>query len=93
MPNTPIHLNPINPGQKGTPYEVLFGTKYVGDVYIEVDGYYVFVPDGSGFMDEYFLYTMFDLLKTLNKPWDTKIQNDPKIPEPVMPGTVDFPLG
>lgn len=52
----------------------------IGDIYQEVDGYYVFQfyrCDGS--FDAPILRGIADLLDEINKPWNDIINNDPSI--------------
>lgn len=46
--------------------------KILKDVYMEVDGYYVF-DSGKGSLTEYHLLCIIEVLKELNKPWDDQI--------------------
>ena len=45
----------------------------MGDVYKEVDGYYVFVPKGSGFWESHQLRQVADYLDEINKPWHDEV--------------------
>ena len=47
--------------------------KVIGDVYREVDGYYVFWPTGTGFWESHMLREIADLLDAANKPWDDEL--------------------
>jgi len=49
--------------------------KDIGSVYQEVDGYYVFWPDGVGFWESHMLREIADLLDAMNEPWDTEVRN------------------
>ena len=50
----------------------------VGEILMDVDGYWKWWPDNGqgGFLDEWFLYTMFNKLKEMNKAWDEQVTND-----------------
>jgi hypothetical protein len=49
------------------------------EIYQEVDGFYVWWPEGSpnGFMESHHLRIIADELDRMNKPWSDKIDNDP----------------
>jgi hypothetical protein len=48
----------------------------VGEIYIEVDGYYVFEPDPlrNGFWTAEILHEITDILDHKNEDWDTKVK-------------------
>lgn len=48
---------------------------YMGDVLMDVDGYYKFWPDKNttGYWDEESLYSTAEYLKTKNSDWDREI--------------------
>lgn len=48
---------------------------YMGDVYQEVDGFYVFWPNKelTGFWGEEDMYEVYKLLRDKNKPWQDEI--------------------
>ena len=49
----------------------------IGYIYMEVDGYWVFMPKtGQGHWDSYSLRAIADKLDELNKPWDDKIKRE-----------------
>jgi hypothetical protein len=51
-----------------------------GNIYMEVDGYWVWAPrTGGGFVNEYGLMKMLEYLKAKNAVWEWQIQNDPAI--------------
>jgi hypothetical protein len=52
-----------------------------GNIYQEVDGYWVWAPNSGygGFYNEYSLTKILEYLKAKNAPWDWMIQNDPVI--------------
>jgi hypothetical protein len=54
------------------------GSKYIGEIYMESDGYYVYDirRDLAGFLDEHFLRTIADKLAKMNKPWDDKLKKE-----------------
>lgn len=49
--------------------------KEIGDIYQEVDGYFVFWPTGTGFWESHMLREIADLLDAMNEPWDTEVRN------------------
>lgn len=49
--------------------------KEIGDVYQEVDGYYVFSSAIQGFWESHMLREIANLLDSLNEPWDTEVRN------------------
>lgn len=57
--------------------EVLDRLQLTGQIYREVDGYFVFAPnDRGGFFDAQSLRAIADYLDQLNKDWDAQIQED-----------------
>lgn len=54
---------------------------YIGDVYKEVDGYYVFWPhrERFGFWSAEYMIEIGNKLNELNKEWDDIVKNDPSI--------------
>lgn len=55
----------------------------IGEIYVEVDGFYVFVPNitRGGFWTEHLLKTLANLLKELNQPIEADYKaffNQPK---------------
>lgn len=51
---------------------------YLGFVYIEVDGFYVWSPPkDSGTWSDYALRNVADVLTELNKDWEEQIRNIP----------------
>ena len=49
--------------------------KLVGRCYMEVDGYYVFVPlTEGGFWDEFSLRFIADFLEEKNKEWNKRLE-------------------
>lgn len=50
--------------------------KYLGDIVMDVDGYYVWWPDKSlyGSWDAYGLRAIAERLDEMNKDWDEKIR-------------------
>ena len=54
-----------------------------GSFYQEVDGYWVWSPDGiTGFVNEHTLTKLAEYLKAKNAAWDWQINNDPAIGGP-----------
>lgn len=52
-----------------------FGKVNIGDVYQEVDGYFVFVPGGrGGAWSAHELKMVAEFLDELNEPWDTEVR-------------------
>lgn len=47
----------------------------LGEIYMEVDGYYVFEPgrDSNGFWEAYVLRAIADKLDEMNKAWDAEV--------------------
>lgn len=62
-------------------YELYYNNGVLlGDVIMEVDGYYTFWPEGhGGYWEAHMLRAVADCLDELNEPWDTQIRNDPRI--------------
>lgn len=59
-------------------YDVIYhnGTK-IGKFYMEVDGYYVFLPENnSGYFNEYSLKLIINKLTELNKEWDNHVKDN-----------------
>lgn len=56
-------------------FNVSLNKKRIGTIYMEVDGYYVFVPAARnrGFWDEHTLLAIGNKLKEMNKVWDDSI--------------------
>lgn len=52
--------------------------KVLANVYMEVDGYYVYAT-GSGFLEAHQLREIADHLDHINAAWDAKVQSDPAI--------------
>ena len=52
-----------------------------GEIYQEVDGYYVFWSCTTGCLPEYVLKELADYLHELNKVWENIIKNDPSLTE------------
>ena len=51
-----------------------------GELYMEVDGYYVWDNLGRhGFLPSHAMRSIADKLDELNKEWDYIVQNDPRI--------------
>lgn len=46
----------------------------LGSCYQEVDGYYVWVPEGNGAWDTYSLRLIANFLEEINKEWDEEIK-------------------
>lgn len=64
---------------KENSYKLFYNNSvYMGDIYMEIDGYYVWLPNPkqSGSLGEYFLFAVAYTLLDLNKKWDRQIQND-----------------
>lgn len=53
-----------------------FGKVRIGDVYQEVDGYYVYVAplDSRGAFTSYDLKIIAEFLDELNEPWDKEVR-------------------
>lgn len=52
-------------------YEVYFNNRHLGYFYMEVDGFYVFIPKGNiGYWDEFSLRMIVDKLEEMNKKWN-----------------------
>ena len=51
---------------------------HLGQILKEVDGFYVFYPNGhDGFWEEHVLRALADLLRDLNLPWAKVLATDP----------------
>lgn len=49
--------------------------KLIGEIYMEVDGYYVYVfPSSAGCWEAAVLREIADLLDYLNAPWDAEVR-------------------
>lgn len=59
-------------------YDVFFyNGKKLGQFYMEVDGYYVFLPENnSGYFNEYSLKLIINKLTELNKEWDNHVKDN-----------------
>lgn len=56
-------------------YEVYFNGQHLGYFYLEVDGFYVFVPkDDIGYWNEFNLRMIADKLEELNKKHNEEIE-------------------
>ena len=52
-----------------------YGNVLIGDVYQEVDGYFVFVPGGrGGYWSSHELKMVSEFLDELNEPWDREVK-------------------
>ena len=51
---------------------------YVGDIYLEVEGFYVFSPLTRGYYESHDLRKVADKLEELNKEWMDKLQKELK---------------
>ena len=47
--------------------------KIIEDIYMEVDGFYVWEPKRPGFFTEGSLLVVVEILKEMNKDWDAEI--------------------
>ncbi len=47
----------------------------LGDCYREIDGYYVYYPDGDGYFDAWVLRGIAECLDALNSEIDKQIKN------------------
>ena len=57
-------------------YEVYLNTQHLGYFYMEVDGFYVFIPRGHiGFWNEFSLRMIADKLEELNTSHNENIEN------------------
>lgn len=57
-------------------YEVYFNKQHLGYFYMEVDGFYVFIPKGhNGYWNEYSLRMIADKLEELNTAHNKNIEN------------------
>lgn len=53
---------------------VMFGKLLIGEIYPEVDGYYVFLPiKEGGYWSGWVLKTIYNKLEELNKAWDVHL--------------------
>lgn len=60
----------IRPGY----FKLFFNDKYVGDLIMDVDGYYYYQPiNNSGYWSSYSLKLIIDYLDKMNKEHDNKI--------------------
>jgi hypothetical protein len=56
-------------------YEVYFNKQHLGYFYMEVDGFYVFIPKGhNGYWNEFSLRILADKLEELNDSQHKKIE-------------------
>ena len=56
-------------------YEVYFNGQHLGYFYLEIDGFYVFIPIGDiGYWNEFSLRMIADKLEELNKSYNDKIE-------------------
>lgn len=55
----------------GANYKVYIGEQYLGVIYMEVDAFYVFLPDENlqGAYDEYLVKFLSTQITKLNAPW------------------------
>ena len=52
-------------------YEVYFNKQHLGYFYMEVDGFWVFIPKGNiGYWNEFSLRIIADKLEEMNKKWN-----------------------
>ena len=57
-------------------YEVYFNKQHLGYFYMEIDGFYVFIPHGNiGYWNEYSLRMIADKLEDLNTAHNKNIEN------------------
>lgn len=56
--------------------DTYYGECWIGHVLADVDGYYKWWPQGSGYLDEAFLRWMADFLRDLNREWDAIVRQD-----------------
>jgi hypothetical protein len=51
---------------------------YMGSLYQEIDGYYVWNPTwrGGGYIPSHVLLSIGNYLEHINKEWDEKVMND-----------------
>ena len=72
-----LHLEETTPGT----YAVLVKTIKIGELYQEIDGFYVWDADRSraGYLPSSILQEIVDKLNALNKEWQDIINNDPRI--------------
>jgi|688.fasta_scaffold303372_4 hypothetical protein len=55
-------------------HDVFFNNRYLGYIYVEVDGFWVFNPYGDGYWSEFTLRMIADKLEELNKSHNEKIE-------------------
>lgn len=59
----------------GSRYEVYFNKQHLGYFYLEVDGFYVFIPKSNiGFWNEFSLRIIADKLEEMNKHYNKNIE-------------------
>lgn len=57
-------------------YRASLGNLHVGDIIVDVDGYYKYWPvSRGGFWDEYYLTLVLNTLKDLNAKWDKEVND------------------
>jgi hypothetical protein len=58
-------------------HKVFFGDKFIGDIIMDVDGYFYYLPsDERGTWSAWTMRLIADKLDELNKPWDDYIQKN-----------------
>ena len=59
-------------------YDVMLGDRKIGEMFMEVDGFYVFAeePFMKGYWDEWILLELGNKLKELNTEWEAQIARD-----------------
>lgn len=60
-------------------YDVYLKKQKIGQVCMEVDGYYVFLPEkgkDGGYYPEWMLLELGNFLAELNKPWDEQVKRE-----------------
>ena len=67
-----LHLTAID---GNTRFKVFYQTSELGLIYMEVDGFYVFLPlDNSGSFNEFSLRLIADKLEELNYDWNKYLE-------------------
>lgn len=60
-------------------YKVFFNTNYLGDLVMDVDGYFYYWPSiEKGAWSSYSMRMIADKMDELNKPWDDYIEKNLK---------------
>lgn len=62
-------------GETDNYISVLFGARFLGVIYKEVDGYFVFKSNLTGFWESYALKLIATKLDQLNEKWDKQVKS------------------